>query len=91
MYGGLNTSTFERDDRSYHTMLQIGKNGVPLIKYTERFSCSIISLAFKQKRTVFSQYQAPQDEMARIKKDINWNVKEMYHKQNYNSQIILTL
>ena len=36
-----------------HIMLQIGKNGVPLIKYTERFSCSIISLAFKQKRTVF--------------------------------------
>ena len=54
-----------------HIMLQIGKNGVPLIKYTERFSCSIISLAFKQKRTVFFQYQAPQDEMARIKKDVN--------------------
>ena len=36
-----------------HIMLQIGKNGVPLIKYTERFCSSIISLAFKQKRTVF--------------------------------------
>ena len=74
-----------------HIMLQIGKNGVPLIKYTERSSCSIISLAFKQKRTVFCQYQAPQEKMARIKKDVNWNVKGMYHKQNYNSQIILTL
>ena len=75
----------------YHIMLQIGKNGVPLIKYNERFSCIMISLAFKQKRTAFCQYQAPQDEMTRIKKDINCNVKGMYHKQNYNSQIILTL
>ena len=75
----------------YHIMLQIGKNGVPLIRYNERFSCIMISLAFKQKRTVFCQYQAPQDEMTRIKKDINCNVKGMYHKQNYNSQIILTL
>ena len=75
-------------------MLQIGKNGVPMKKYTETFAGSMICLCFKQKRNVFSlfsQYQVPQPEMAKIQRDINWNVKEMCHEENYGSQIIITL
>ena len=64
-------------------MLQIGKNGVPMKKYIETFAGSMIFLCFKQKRNVFSEYQAPQPEKAKIQRDINWNVKEMCHEENY--------
>ena len=51
----------------------------------------MIGLVIKQKRTAFSQYQAPQHEMTEIEGDISWNVKEMCSEKNYVSQIMVTL
>ena len=60
-----------------YIMLHIGKNGV--------------SKTYWQYHAVFSQYQAPQYEMTKIKGDINRNIKEMCRGKNYSSQIKVTL
>ena len=68
-------------------MLQIGKNGVPMKKYTDKVAGSIFSLAFKQKLTLFFNSVTT----TRKTKIVYWNVKVMYNEKNYSLQILVTL
>ena len=70
-----------------HIMLQIGKNGVPMKKYTDKVAGSIFSLAFKQKLTLFFNSVTT----TRKTKIVYWNVKVMYNEKNYSLQILVTL
>ena len=74
-----------------HIMLQIGKNGVSMKKYTDKVAGSIFSLAFKQKLTLFFNSVTTTRKTKIVNWNVNWNVKVMYNEKNYSLQILVTL